>query len=74
MKRGGYNKKTSTRFYLAEGERVRCYIKAVSHFPEKGGDAHGRRARDESPAYPGVVYHCAVFDDCHGPKSVLTAW
>ena len=46
---------------------------AVSHFPEKGGDAYGRRAMDESPSFRGMLHHRACIDDLHIPKRKLTA-
>ena len=46
---------------------------AVSHFPEKGGDADGKRTLGESPALPGVFYHHLFDDGLHIPKRVLAA-
>ena len=39
------------------------YTKAVSHFPEKGGDADGRWTLDESPAFPSFDIHTNNFFD-----------
>ena len=46
---------------------------AVGHFPVKGGDAYGRRALDESPAFRGMLHHRACTDDLHITKRKLTA-
>ena len=46
---------------------------AVSHFPEKGGEAYGKRALGESPALPDMLY-LDLFDlDLHISKSLLAA-
>ena len=48
-------------------------IKAVSHFPAKGGEAYGKRSWGESPSLPGML-HLDLFDlDVHIPKSSLAA-
>ena len=46
---------------------------AVSHFPEKGGDADGKRAMGASPSLRGVFTRHPMVDDLHIPKRVLTA-
>ena len=48
-------------------------IKAVSHFPAKGGEACGNRTLGESPPLPDML-HLGLFDlDVHIPKSSLAA-
>ena len=58
--------------------RTLLHKRRLAHFladPDpKGGGAYGTWTLDESPAFPSVLHHCAVADDSHGPKSVLTAW
>ena len=46
---------------------------AVSHFPEKGGDADGTRIQGQGPEIPGVFYHHPCGDGLHSPKRVLAA-
>ena len=51
----------------------RCCKMAVGRSLEKGGDADGKRALDESPSLSGVVHHRPAGDGLHIPKSVSTA-
>ena len=57
----------------ASSDAGALYIKAVSHFPAKGGGAYAERALEEIPALPAVLHHCPGDNDVHGPKCALTA-
>nr|DAZ70683.1 MAG TPA: hypothetical protein [Caudoviricetes sp.] len=46
---------------------------AVSHFPERGGDADGRRTLGASPALRGCIPGSPLAAGLHRPKSVLAA-
>ena len=54
-------------------ENRRCCIMAVGHFPEKGGDADGKRSLGPCPAFRGMLTHRPCGDAVHSPKCVLTA-
>ena len=55
------------------GKSVRCYIKAVSHFPEKGGEAYGSQAKETIPALSDMLHRYPLDNDHHIPESTLAA-
>ena len=46
---------------------------AVGHFPVKGGEAYGKKAKEPVPALPDMLHHCLSDNDKRIPKSVLAA-
>ena len=46
---------------------------AVGRFPEKGGDADGKRSLGPCPAFRGMLTHRPCGDAVHSPKCVLAA-
>ena len=60
---------------VTEEIRRKCalYRSAVSHFPAKGGEAYGKKAREDTPALPDMLHHYPCGNGLHIPKSVLAA-
>ena len=54
------------------GERALLHT-AVGHFPAKGGEAYGRRAKGESSALPDMLHHYPCDNGLHISQSSLTA-